>query len=391
MLIRTSLDLRFVWRLAITSGVLLSIGAPALGGPPLAFLIPFKHVEADPNKIYTLREEHGPWMIMAASFAGEGAERQAHDLVLELRKRFKLPAYTHRREFDFSEPVQGLGFDRYGEPKRMKHMHASKFDEVAVLVGDFPLVDDPEAQKVLQKIKYARPECLELNEQSKTSQRMGVLREIQRRISPDPDVKNKGPMRAAFVTRNPLLPDEYFAPKTLDPLVVKMNKDVEHSLLNCPGKFTVRVATFRGKDTMHVDEITTLEGSTHSLWPWSSRDSGESALAVAADKAHRLTLALRRRGVDAYEFHDLHESIVTIGSFDYVGTPRMDGKTEINPAIHAVMQTYGGQQQPLPGMGAVGLRSYTLEGITFDIQPLPVEVPRTSIASDYAQGSWLTR
>jgi hypothetical protein len=391
MLIPTSLDLRIVWKLALTAGILLGGSAVALGGPPLAFLIPFKHVEADPNKDYTLREEHGPWMIMAASFAGQGAEQQAHELVIELRKRYKLPAFTHRRQFDFTEPVKGLGFNRYGEPKQMKHMHASKFDEVAVLIGDFPTVDDPEAQKVLQKIKYARPACMEVNEQKSTTQRMGVLRELQRRISPDPDVKNKGPMRAAFVTSNPLLPEEYFAPRGLDPLVVKMNKDVEYGLLSCPGKFTVRVATFRGKDTMQVKEIERLETSTNSLWPWSKRDSDDSPLAIAADKANLLTLALRRRGVEAYEFHDLHESIVTIGAFDYVGTPRLDGKTEINPAIHAIMQTYGGQQQSLPGMGAVGLRPYTLEGITCDVQPMPVEVPRTSIATDYAQGNWLLR
>ena len=45
---------------------------PALAAPPWATLIPFKKVDADPNKSYELEENRGPWMIMAASFAGSG-------------------------------------------------------------------------------------------------------------------------------------------------------------------------------------------------------------------------------------------------------------------------------------------------------------------------------
>ena len=70
----------------------------------------------------------------------------------------------------------------------------------------------------------------------------------------------------------------------------------------------------------------------------------------------RLTVALRTRGVEAYEFHDRHESIVTVGSFDSVGQPRVDGKTEINPAVHQVMAMYGATRQPIPGQGSLGLQ-----------------------------------
>ena len=58
------------------------------GAPPWAKLLPFARIEADPNKEYWLSEENGPWMIMAASFTGEGARTQARELILELRRDF---------------------------------------------------------------------------------------------------------------------------------------------------------------------------------------------------------------------------------------------------------------------------------------------------------------
>ena len=67
----------------------------------------------------------------------------------------------------------------------------------------------------------------------------------------------------------------------------------------------------------------------------------KSTLAEAADKAHRLAKALRMKGYEAYEFHDRYASIVTVGSFNSVGTPRPDGRMEINAEIAAVMKTFG--------------------------------------------------
>ena len=65
-----------------------------------------------------------------------------------------------------------------------------------------------------------------------TSQRFAVLREMQRRVLAAAEKTVRGPMAKAFVTRNPILPEEYFAPKGLDPLVVEMNEGAEYSLLN---------------------------------------------------------------------------------------------------------------------------------------------------------------
>ena len=344
-------------------------------GPDWKALIPFaKRVDADPNKSYDISEEHGPWLILATSFAGPGAERQAQQLVLELRKRYNLAAYAHRRSFDFTKPVVGLGVDRYGEAKRMRHRQAVRFDEIAVLVGDFETIDDEQLQRTLEELKYAHPQCLDLEEKKRTTQRFAGLRALHRRLTSGESDRERGPMGKAFVTRNPLLPEEYFRQKGLDSFVIELNEGVEFSLLENESRYSVRVATFRGETTMNLQQIARLTRNTGKV---------TSKLEVAADKAHRLTMALRKRGVEAYEFHDRHESIVTIGSFESVGTPRADGKTEINPAVHAVIQTYGAQRRQLGGV--LGLQPRVIDGITLDVQPLPVEVPRRSIGATYAR------
>lgn len=333
--------------------------------PNFKSLLPFaKRVECDPGQTYDLADTNGPWMVLATSFSGAGAEQQARDLVLELRREYNLEAYQHRRTFDFTKPVTGLGINEYGEPRKMRYRQSVKFDEIAVLVGNFQDAEEPDLQRVLEKLKNARPECLDLTKRRQSAQRFAGLREIQRRLSPDPERRMRGPMGNAFVTRNPLLPDEYFASQGPSSWIFDINKDVEFSLLKCPGRYTVRVATFRGESTMNLSKM------DEDDW----LRSGPSKLEVAADKAHRLTVALREKGIEAYEFHDEFESMVTIGSFESVGTPRVDGKTEINPAVHAVIESYRAVPEPLGQV--MGLKPRTLAGIPFDAQPWPVEVPR---------------
>ena len=340
--------------------------------PPWTSLVSLKQVETDDDKTYTLSEENGPWMIMACSFSGDGAEKQAQELVHELRKRYKLPAYTHKKQFDFGD-VKGMGVDRYGSPVKMRYRKGSEINEVAVLVGDYNTIDDAEAQKVLKKLKYAVPQCLEVKENRGTSQSLAAFRTIQAMIgSPN---KEKGPMAHAFITTNPLLPKDYFTPNGLEPFVIEMNKNVPHSLLDCPGKYSVQVATFKGQVIIKQNEIEAIQKGEKQL---------DSDLADAAMKAHQLTEALRLKGYDAYEFHDRAASIVTVGSFDSVGTPRSDGRIEINPQIHKIMKTFSAQPVNLTGQlpkDTIPMSCKTLAGINFDIQPIPIVVPKKTISA----------
>ena len=363
--------------------ILALIGTAAAAGGAS----PWGKVDADPQKSYILQESNGPWLIAACSFSGPNAEQQAHDLVLELRKRYQLEAFIHKKEFKLDDPNGG----RENNPlapasvrwKYKKFDHRAEIDEVAVLVGNYQSIDDADAQETLKKLKSAQPDCLKVEDGKPTSRSLASLRtiqqDIQRQLFPsDSDKKIRGPMGHAFITTNPMLPPDYYAPKNgIDELVLRMNKDVAHSLLDCPGKYTVQVAHFMGKVTIDQREIQRIERGEEM-------ESG--SLAKAAEKAHELTEALRDKGYEAYEFHDRYASIVTVGSFDSVGTPRVDGKIEINPQVHRIIEFFRAKPQKLPGNRDGQLMAQTLVGIGFDIQPIPVEVPKRSISRELARG-----
>jgi hypothetical protein len=336
-----------------------------------------KKVAAASDEKSQLTDTGGPWLIMAATFTGDGAEDQAQQLVRELRKELKQNAYTYQKKFDFSKPMEGRGVDRSGEPQMMRYEHDDPVVEIAVLVGDYEQVGDANAQKTLKRIKYMKPDALVKVE--KTSQTLAAIHAIQKAAIPrDEKLPEKGPMGGAFLTTNPLLPKEYFVPKGLDKFVVDLNKDFKYSLLNCKGKYTVKVATFTGQSILLTRKV--IDQLDKGATP-------KSRLVDAAKKAHKLTEALRAKGVQAYEFHDRASSIVTIGSFDAVGTPQPNGQIELNPQIHAIMQQYGADKSITPGQAPQVGKAKTEAGIPFDIQPLPVEVPRRSIGADYAGAS----
>ncbi len=295
-----------------------------------------------------------------------------------------MTAYLYQGHFDPGE-AQGRGIDEFGKPKKWNYMKYKdsknkekarhpELTEVAVLVGDYQTAEDPNAQKSLKKVWYATPDCLELKEGQQTHQTLTGWRMIQRQVyeAIGSEKKQKGPMGHAFITTNPLLPADYFVPRNgIDPMVLAMNRNAEYSLLDCPGKFTVQVATFKGQVIIKQDEIKEIEKGNKEM---------KSELADAADKAHRLAKALRMKGYKAYEFHDRFASIVTVGSFNSAGTPRSDGRIEINPEIHTIMKTFGAESVTLPGQTTPVTPLKSLVGIPFDIQPIPVQVPKRSIS-----------
>lgn len=358
--------------------ILLSLCAIAAEASAAPWKSPFrgKRVDADPVKEYALREENGPWMIFAAAFGGETAMEEARQLVLELRRELRLPAYTHVKRFDYNDEVIGNGFDKYGRPRKMQYRMKGEFDEVGVLVGDFASVDDPSIEKTLAKIKVFQPECLKIEAGKGTSLRFGGLRHWQKKFNLDPEKRNRGPLRQVFVTRNPLLPEEYFVPRGIDKVVLKSNEGVEHSLLDCPGKFTVRIATFRGEMIIDQQDIAEIEEGKEEM---------KSRLAAATLKAHKLTTALRKQGVEAYEFHDRYESYVTVGSYDSVGQYTPDGRAfKLYPEVTKIIETYGPQkrERAVGNSKEVAFIPKKIAGVQCDISPEPVEVPRHSLVAD---------
>jgi hypothetical protein len=69
-----------------------------------------------------------------------------------------------------------------------------------------------------------------------------------------------------------------------------------------------------------------------------------------------------------------------------VGTPRADGRIEINPEVHKIMKTFGAEATTLPGQSVPVTPLKTLVGIPFDIQPIPVQVPKRSFSMAFRSG-----
>ncbi|HEV3416441.1 MAG TPA: hypothetical protein VG056_06500, partial [Pirellulales bacterium] len=331
---------------AIVCSVLLAvafawnmIGPDADANPPWQ-IFTVKKVDAEPNKAYSLNDANGPWMIMVTTFRGDKANEQATQLVFELRKHYKLNAYTHQQTYDYTKEVQGVGVNPDGTPKNMHYANREKVEEVAVLVGDYRGIDDPDGQKNLAMLKQADPECLKTPAAKGSGNTFSELRRMSQQMFTGGTTKGGGPLASAFMTTNPLLPKEYFAPKAgIDKFVLDLNKGIDYSLLDCKGRYSVKIATFTGKVVIDQRKITEIEHGKDII-PRDKVDETDP-LVYATKKAHALTESLRKTGVEAYEFHDRFSSVVTIGSFNSVGTPRQDGKTEINPKIYEIMRTYG--------------------------------------------------
>ncbi|TWU28302.1 hypothetical protein [Bythopirellula polymerisocia] len=382
----------------------LAIPASSWAAPPLwQQLMPRKQVETDPQQDYSLSETRGPWLVMAASFSGEDGKSQADELIVELRNKYNLPAYYYGIKFELDDVNRGI--DHYGAPIKRRYNRGEEVVEHAVLVGEFPAVDDPEAQTVLETIKHLNPESLSVSENEETSQSLASVRQFyestRQKLNPN---KKRGPMGHAFLTRNPLLPKEYFVPQGVESEVAKWNEGLEFNLMKCPGKYSIRVATFRGKVSLISNSKKEEEKPR--------RSSDEIPLATEAQNAHKLALALREKGWEAYEFHDRLESYVTVGSFDD-GQRLADGRIALTSRdAQIIINTFGAatpnnvfekpaaQDRELEnlqkkrfdnlfsqgyGKTAAGFHPKRCVGVPLDIIPEPVSVPRKSISSAYAR------
>src|SRR4051812_764859 len=116
---------------------------------------------------YAITQESGPWLIVAASFSGNGAEKQAHDLASELREKFHLNAYVHEMDFKFKDDADNGG--KYGSANRRRFRRGDEARELAVLVGDFASIDGPDAQQMLARVKSLEPAALNVD-QAQTAQ-----------------------------------------------------------------------------------------------------------------------------------------------------------------------------------------------------------------------------
>jgi hypothetical protein len=321
-------------------------------------------VDAEPNKEYPLSDSDGLWFILASKFTGSEARKNANRLVYELRKKYKLPAYM------FKYDNQDDDLRKLGDGARSYQYLTAPPEVYAVLIGSFPSSDDPTLQEILTKVKRYRPESLKNSAESRM-----VVKEFEMLAQSHKEYAGYGPLGKAHAVPNPMIPKEYFAQKgVVDSFLEKINSDSRYSLLRNPKMYTVRVATFSGKSVMSKDAA----GS--SKWNRSTSDFQDAGVKAAA-----LCTALRKQGVEAWEFHDRDCSFVTIGSFDSYGSQNADGTTEMEPEIYKLMEKYKGKIVDAKGNYEAYCANIELKGkgrekikieIPFDIQPVIIMVPQ---------------
>lgn len=272
------------------SGVLALV---SLMAPP-AWADKAENIDATKGKKYELGQQHGPWMIMVASLSepapesrveGPSKAEAASCLVLELRKK-GIPAYI----FEQKEEIQLLGKVKRDDTIFRREVKA-KDNRICVVAGNYGTAEDRVAQKTLNWIKSFNP------------------KEFSEHAVFHPTPGRPGPLSGAFLTINPMLSAEEVSQRKVDPLLVRLNAGRKDSLLSNQGKYTLVVASFRGK-AQFVSK------------PSDEEFEISRSLDEAGHHAEVLCHALREqkqyygRQFDAFVWHERDRSLVCIGSFN---------------------------------------------------------------------------
>jgi hypothetical protein len=303
-----------------------------------------------PLEPFLVQPENGPFMVLAHTFRGPDAARYAQALTIELRNKFKLPAYIFYAKVQPGHsnirniPPTAPPYVRNGEmaaPEKFRN-----YDEAAVLVGDCKTIG--ESNQLLHTVKKLRPACLEA---------LPSIYQWRR---------NRGLSRA-LLTTNPLVPAQYlyggkgnripvlkpgqaFDPSVIaagfeginrqDPFVRELNAKRPLSIYKCPGPYVLQVAEFTGRTTVNLDS----NGATPKVDQGMVRAAVSSAfgtltktddlkearrfefekgspLVHAAEDAEKLAKALTKcktlgkSQLRPYVYHDRSSSRVYLGPF----------------------------------------------------------------------------
>lgn len=331
-------------------------------------------IEAIKGKRYELSKQHGPWMIMVASFRdiesrrierrdgrlqyvrneryeeGMSALEAADALVYELRLA-GIPAYVAVRQEAVEEAQTA---DRRGRPRTRKYK--SRLDGVAVLAGNYKSFENPVGQQSLRYVKK--------NMQSR------VLSNPEAGAVYRPTPGQANPLSGAFLTLNPMLSAADLRRHVSDPLIKQLNTGIEYSLAENPGKYSLIIASFNGRSMKKVSE------NSFSRLKLDFNQGVGNSLDDVADMAWQLAKAMRNAkgaGYDTdyevYVWHDHYRSLVTIGSFD-------DPK---DPRIARYIEMFRAKTRRDPYTGRTG---WEAEVFTVPRRPRQNETPRFSFMFD---------
>ncbi len=324
-------------------------------------------VEAVKGKRYTLNKNHGPWMIMAAIISGVPEERRtegmtpweaADQLVYELRKH-GIPAYTMFMGREMGE-VSSFSAKSSGKEKQK---YIARHEGIAILAGNFSSEKDKQAKLIMNWMKKEFQPSFAKNKKS------GAI------LARTPGRPN--PLSRAHLTPNPLMSASELKRRSVDPLLQKLNVGEEFSLTKNKGKYSLRVATFRGTSITQVGGQMSDKAQNHFEKMFGNN------LDKSGTDAWELTQALRSarrygypQNYEAYLFHDRYESYVCIGSFSSENDPRIVELAKMfkaKPAVHQGRDRERAEVFSIPRQVPVGSTPEKLW--MFDMMPKLVRVP----------------
>lgn len=332
-------------------------GMAALAG--LSYCSP-RDVEADPNKNYPVTPDAGPWMICVTSYTGDPAGQLAHDMVLEIRQQYKIPAFFFNRSAEERKKQQEeiqqkrQQQEEYLRQKGLNPADANFLrirtvrieDQFAVLVGGYK--DMETARKALDDIKRLKPPSERL---SASVVRFSGPAEAKDDKKAATQKSYLNPFSTSFVVPNPTVPVQR-EPDRPDKFLKDLNSNETYSLLNCRKPWTLVVKDFRGLQVIQ----SRAESSTFLDKLGFGNKCGEQ-LNAAGLQAHELARILREMHLEAYVLHTRNSSLVTIGGYDSLKDP------QLSQAQRQLAQ----------------IKSFNSgAGLTLQLwaNPLPMEVPR---------------
>ncbi|TWU05872.1 twin-arginine translocation signal domain-containing protein [Stieleria varia] len=321
-----------------------------------------------------LTEEDGPWLILATTFVGENSQARAERTAREIREKLRLPAFIYKEDFSFTGDASSPNQTGY----RARYANPHSYQAHAVLVGEYDSVQNDNVDRDLTALKKADLDVFrdakEVAAEYNVNTPINTVKTWGQQIFKSRKGHTKSPLANAFVTRNPLLPEAFFSQPAVDSFVQELNDGVPHSLLDCDGKFTVIVRTFEGFGTI-------VDGKQEKNF-----NPSEARMAKLARDANRMVTKLRADGEDAYQFHDRHRSIVTVGSFETLGRELPDGGFLYDPEIRQVMERFSAFNASVARQvpGRTGIAANHAAMIPFDVQPTPISVPKISKRSLYS-------
>jgi hypothetical protein len=316
----------------LTGGVVLAIGLADVLGVGVSWA----KVDADPAKDYHVTPEQGPWMICAASYTGELAAQLAHELVLEIRTRYDLPAYVYnrgkeerekqrqeleerrRKQMEYLEKM-GLTPDR---PPRLRHYRIE--EQYAVLIGGYKDIET--ARKALDRVKKLEPPKGEVViNHGRPDQRRYPLTNLFFQMTAteqgkEPEMRKAvdNPFVHAFVAPNPTIPrNSQTSVKENDEFLRQLNADEPFSLYRCPKPWTLAVQDFRGPRT-----IQPASAPSSLLDKLLGRDPADQ-LDATARQAREVARVLREMKFEAYVLHTRYGSVVAVGGYDSPNDPKL--------------------------------------------------------------------